>query len=165
VTQHTSADQPDDVELLMTCGDSAEAALIRSLLEAGGIECVVQGEAHRSMMGMLGSMVELRILVANADLEHARALLAAEAQPEPLPTESTPDDGSPRCARHQRKSTATCERCGTFLCDGCGEGCPSCEENDHALVDVPRRSKRKLFALIAMALLLLGGGYAVLSGI
>ncbi|NOK08946.1 hypothetical protein HNS30_07870 [Corallococcus exercitus] len=46
---------PDhDFQLLTTCGDSSEAALLRGLLEANGIPCIVQGEQHRSMLGVAG---------------------------------------------------------------------------------------------------------------
>ncbi|HLL52570.1 MAG TPA: DUF2007 domain-containing protein [Myxococcaceae bacterium] len=73
----------NDLVLLKTCGDNAEASLTRSLLEAAGIQCVVQGEQHRSMLGTIGGYIDLRVLVRAADLDRARELLdqdQAEAQ-------------------------------------------------------------------------------------
>jgi hypothetical protein len=68
----------NDLVLLKTCGDNAEASLTRGLLEANGIECVVQGEQHRSMLGTLGSYIDLRVLVRAADADRARELLAQD---------------------------------------------------------------------------------------
>jgi hypothetical protein len=81
-----------DLVLLQTCGDNAEASVLRSLLEANGIRAVVQGEQHRSMLGVLGPYVELRVLISPADLPRAQALLREEgALREVLP----PDGGEP----------------------------------------------------------------------
>ncbi|NOJ91847.1 hypothetical protein HMI51_02650 [Corallococcus coralloides] len=55
---------PDhDFQLLTTCGDESEAALVRALLQADNIPCIVQGEQHRSMLGVVGAYIELRVLV------------------------------------------------------------------------------------------------------
>jgi hypothetical protein len=70
------AEEPDDLVKLVGCGNNAEAAFIRSLLEANGIFAYVQGEHHRSMLGMIGAYIDLRVLVRARDLDAARKLLA-----------------------------------------------------------------------------------------
>ncbi len=108
--------------LLTTCANPADAAVLRSLLEANGVLCVVQGEQHSALLGpaMGGSIIEIRVLVATKDLEKAQALLAAEVIP---PETRVPDAAASTeeavCPVHGERSTATCARCGTFLCARC----------------------------------------------
>jgi hypothetical protein len=67
----------DDLVLLRTCADNAEASLVQGLLESNGIFSVISGEEHRSLLGKVGTFIELRILVRRADLDAATKLLAS----------------------------------------------------------------------------------------
>jgi hypothetical protein len=154
-----------ELVLLMTCADNAEAALIKGLLQSADVHCVVQGEEHRGMLGALGGYIDLRVLVPADELEKAKALLEAEAAEEvpPSPGEHA-EDGTPRCPVHHRSSSGPCARCGTFLCDACGEACPTCEENDKVAAAADARPGRRrrnavlifglLFGLPALVILL-----------
>ncbi len=149
------------LELLQTVGDNQEASVLRSLLQAHGIRCVVQGEQHRSMLGMLGPYVELRVLVEREDLERARRVVAeAEAAGPPAEDELDASPGSLRgavCPVHEGEAIGTCERCGTFLCERCGVGTGAslCEECDTRAqpADEKRVAKRKVNAVVAFMLL------------
>ncbi|NMO20742.1 DUF2007 domain-containing protein [Pyxidicoccus fallax] len=79
--------------LLETCGEPSEADVLRSLLEAHDISCVVQGEHHHRMLGTVwgGAVIELRVLVAGRDLERARALLSSELE---IPHEQDSEESS-----------------------------------------------------------------------
>ena len=78
----------DDWELLFTCNDNQEASVAKSVLEAEGIECVVQGENHRSMLGALGTYIELRVLVPREKWHAAQALFTVQAIETPTPEET-----------------------------------------------------------------------------
>ena len=146
------------LELLQTVGDNQEASVLRSLLQAHGIRCVVQGEQHRSMLGMLGPYVELLVLVEREDLERARRVVAeAEAAGPPDADELEAAPGSLRgavCPVHEGEAVGTCERCGTFLCAQCGSA-TLCEECDARAgpADEKRVAKRKVNAVVAFMLL------------
>jgi hypothetical protein len=57
--------------------DSAEAALIRSMLEAQGINVSVTGEQHASLLGGNSPMISLDVWVDREDGERAAELIAA----------------------------------------------------------------------------------------
>ncbi len=69
-------DDPGDMVAIGTAGDPMEGAMIREFLTSNGIDCMIQGENHRSMLQMIGAYVELRILVPKSQAEEAAALLA-----------------------------------------------------------------------------------------
>ncbi|MBL4634636.1 MAG: DUF2007 domain-containing protein [Kofleriaceae bacterium] len=73
-----------DFVKLCSARDSAEASFLRSYLESEGITVYIQGENHRSMLGMVGAFIELNVLVASSDYEEANAMMQAfgEAQPD-----------------------------------------------------------------------------------
>jgi hypothetical protein len=79
---------------LVSVGSDAEAAILRSYLEAHGIYCYTQGENHRSMLGFLGPHIELNLMVPEADLDQARLLLQEyeAAAPEPASEERDEQD-------------------------------------------------------------------------
>ena len=147
--------------LLQTVGDNQEASVVRSLLEAHQIRVVVQGEQHRAMLGMLGPYIELRILVEEADLERARRVLAeAEAAGPAALDELEGEPGALRgalCPVHEKEATATCSRCGTFLCGVCDPApeLPLCEECEalEATPDEARAHKRRVRAAVVFLLL------------
>lgn len=151
-----------DLVLLRSCADNHEAALIRSLLESDGIDCVVQGEQHRSMLGIMGAVIEVRVLVAERDREHANALLDAEGLAVSEPDESGPrpldDHSGAVCAVHEHKATSTCRRCGAFLCDRCQvldhqkPLCESCEELASPAPEA-RTSRRRRIGWVAVGIL------------
>ena len=70
---------------LLSCASPEEAATLRGVLDAHGIQCVIQGEHHRQLLGMLGPYVEVRLLVPAEQEDAARRLLR------PTPT-AVPDD-------------------------------------------------------------------------
>ncbi|MBN9683512.1 MULTISPECIES: putative signal transducing protein [unclassified Corallococcus] len=152
---------PDhDFQLLTTCGDESEAALVRALLQADNIPCIVQGEQHRSMLGVAGAFIELRVLVPAGELDHARELLKSVARDEsPVGFASEPDAGSEEahCALHAQRSTGTCQRCGTFLCascDGASTGlCEDCAERKGSGAELQRGRKRKVVAWLILLFL------------
>ncbi|WP_158619273.1 MULTISPECIES: DUF2007 domain-containing protein [unclassified Corallococcus] len=153
---------PDhDFQLLTTCGDESESALVRALLEANGIPCLVQGEQHRSMLGVAGAFIELRVLVPSSELEHARELLRSVPNEEPAGSGPTatpdPDSEEAQCAVHGQRATRTCERCGTFLCascDGATTGvCEDCADRKGSGAQVQRGRKRKVVAWMILLFL------------
>ena len=75
---------------LVTCGSVEEAATYKGLLDAHGVPCIIQGEHHRALLGMLGPYVEVRLLVPEGHEAAARHLLrpAPSVVPEP---EELPD--------------------------------------------------------------------------
>ena len=117
-------------QLLAATTDAAEAGVWRGLLEAQGIDVVVQGEQHGSMVPGVASFIELRLLVPEAQLERARKLLE-DAKPVLDGTEADGTDlGDAVCPVHEEKAVATCSRCGTFLCAKCPSlgNPPLCED-------------------------------------
>jgi hypothetical protein len=73
----------DDAELvkLKECGNTAEAALARALLDANGIECVIGGEQIRAILGPIENSA-VPLLVRAHELGRAREVLdGADAQP------------------------------------------------------------------------------------
>jgi hypothetical protein len=84
--------QEDLVSLLAT-HDSIEAATVRSLLEANGILCIVQGEQHRAMLTDLAAYIEVHVLVPRGKLEEARALLEARVEPDAPGQGESAEDG------------------------------------------------------------------------
>ncbi len=77
---------PSDHDFVKLCSASnnAEASFLRSYLESEGITVYIQGENHRSMLGMVGAYIELNVLVASSDFEEASAMMQAfeESQPD-----------------------------------------------------------------------------------
>ena len=70
---------------LLSCASPEEAATLRGVLDAHGIQCVIQGEHHRALLGMLGPYVQVWLLVPAEQEEAARRLIR------PRPT-AVPDD-------------------------------------------------------------------------
>src|SRR5262249_7573715 len=71
-------DDPGFVAVLVT-SDAAELAVAKSLLDAEGIECEVEGESGQEVLGLdplPGATGPMRLMVARADEEAARELLA-----------------------------------------------------------------------------------------
>lgn len=149
-----------DLTLLTSCRDAVEAAALRSLLDAYGIACVVQGEQHSGMLGpmMGGAIIEVRVLVATKDLERARALLAAgeqapEVQAAGLAAPAGAITEEAVCPVHGERSTATCGQCGTFLCERCGARgtpplCEDCVDRQAGGSELRRKRRRKLVSWV-----------------
>jgi hypothetical protein len=68
-------DRDPELVAIGTAGDPIEGAMVREYLASCGIDCVVQGEHHRSMLQMVGAFIELRLLVPRYQAEEAVALL------------------------------------------------------------------------------------------
>jgi hypothetical protein len=99
----------DDLVVLYTCGSSEEAALLRAALTSAEIYCVVQGMEHRSMLGVLGSYIEPKVMVRKTDLPAAKEIIADHERAAPaledLPPEladADHDDSSPAPDRRRR---------------------------------------------------------------
>jgi hypothetical protein len=59
-----------------------DAQLVRSILEANGIDCMLSGEAVRLTHGLtIDGLAEVRIRVREDDAAHARDVLAASKNP------------------------------------------------------------------------------------
>ena len=69
------------------------------MLDAHGVPCVIQGEHHRSLLGMLGPYVEVRLLVPAGREDEALGLL--RPAPSAVPEESELPD--PKRARRRRR--------------------------------------------------------------
>ena len=64
------------VEILIA-GDEIEAQLIRGVLDANGIECVLRGESLRLTFGITADgLAEVKILVRREDARRARQVIA-----------------------------------------------------------------------------------------
>ncbi|MBJ6762982.1 DUF2007 domain-containing protein [Myxococcaceae bacterium JPH2] len=135
---------------LHACADEPEAAVIRSLLEAHGIACVVRGGHHRAMLGALGSYIEVTVLVTAEDRARARALLDAEDMEAPPSSESPGALADGVCAVHGASATTTCTRCGVFLCEQCTRAaagrCEDCQDRASETGEQRRARRRKLAA-------------------
>jgi hypothetical protein len=83
---------------LVTCASGEEAWAVRALLEAHGIPCVLQGEHHRALLGMLGSYVEVRVLVPAVHHSSASRLIA----PAPQAVPDLDEGPDPRAAARRR---------------------------------------------------------------
>lgn len=148
--------------LLTTCANPADASVLRSLLEANEILCVVQGEQHSGLLGpmMGGAIIEIRVLVATKDLEKARALLAAEVvPPEAGVTGAEAPTEEAVCPVHGERSTATCARCGTFLCAQCERQgtpplCEDCADRNGTGHEAQRLRRRKIAGGLIMLFVL-----------
>jgi len=162
--------------LLTTCGDSGEAGALRSRLEAEGIPCVVQGEQHHAMLGVLyGSVIDVRVLVPEAAHERASALLATwvaggEPGPEEEEAPAALKADQARCADHGSPSVGTCLRCGAFVCEACVGGateellCPSCEAHTDAVAGTKQQTTRRTLATMMLVWLMLPVLLALLFG-
>jgi hypothetical protein len=71
-----SAEKGADLKELVKVYGPVEADVIRSFLESQGIACVLQGRMVQSVMPYtVNGLAEIRVLVAEKDLEAARLLL------------------------------------------------------------------------------------------
>jgi hypothetical protein len=63
-----------DLVLLVNVGDNGEASVLRSYLEHHGIHVYIKGENHRSLLGMVGTYIDLGVMVPNLQFEDAKQL-------------------------------------------------------------------------------------------
>ena len=84
---------------LLSCDSVEEAATYKGVLEAHGVPCVVQGGHHRSLLGMLGAYVEVRLLVPAGREDEALRLL----RPAPAPVADESELPDPERARRRRR--------------------------------------------------------------
>lgn len=66
---------PDNLTRIYVPNDNMEADLIKEMLEQNGIYCFIQGYEHRSMLGVLGSYIELGIMVPEDQAEEASEIV------------------------------------------------------------------------------------------
>lgn len=75
-----------------TCANPADAAFVRSMFTARGIDVVIAAEHHASLLGAIGSsFLSLDIWVDTADAEEATALLC-DLRESDVSTEAADDD-------------------------------------------------------------------------
>lgn len=80
---------PDDFEEVARARDQAEALVVRSLLEAYGIQVLVRTHVAQSVHPFtVGGQGEVRILVPRGDVPETRRLLARLAPDPPAPSDS-----------------------------------------------------------------------------
>ena len=144
---HTSASESESESefcVLTTCGGSFEGEMVRALLDAEGILCVVQGGHHVSVGGTHG-LVKVRVLVVRRDLERALALLESSKTAEAAGLGEAP------CAVHGEVSTAECVECGNFLCERCAfpRSRPLCEDCQQGKNSIPKNLTSKRTDTIA----------------
>ena len=84
---------------LLTCASVEEAATYKGVLDAHGVPCVIQGEHHRSLLGMLGPYVEVRLLVPETEQAVALRLL----RPAPAAVPGPDEQPDPERARRRRR--------------------------------------------------------------
>lgn len=114
-----------------TCADTADAALIRSVLAARGIGVVIGAEHHASLLGPIGgAFLSLDIWVASDDAEEAAALLqdlrtgghAADGEAgeaEALAEAGPPEEDDGELADEHRIRTEQRRRAGLAILLGC----------------------------------------------
>lgn len=79
---------PNALVSLVKAETEVDARALCAHLGAHGVEAVIQGEHHRSMLGVLGAYIEPALLVKASELEQARRLVeeyraAARAEEDP----------------------------------------------------------------------------------
>ena len=63
--------------VVYTTGNYAEAALMKSLLDASGLKCLMLGAESNSTAGRSGLfLVDIRLVVPPSEAEQARAIVA-----------------------------------------------------------------------------------------
>jgi hypothetical protein len=75
-----SGDDQSVVSVLVT-NDASALAIAKSLLDAEGVECEIQGESGQETLGLgplPGASGPMRLMVARKDEEAARGLLAQQ---------------------------------------------------------------------------------------
>lgn len=72
-----------DSAILLRTGDPIRARMIAERLRSEGIEVATPGLEHRSMLGFLGSYVEIVVRVPRAEIERARQLVVELESAEP----------------------------------------------------------------------------------
>ncbi len=95
----------NSLALLVNVGDNGEASVLRSYLEHHGIHVYVKGENHRSLLGMVGTYIELNIMVPQSQLEEAQELYKAYVQGQneievPEESEADSEEGEDDEQRH-----------------------------------------------------------------
>jgi hypothetical protein len=153
---------PQQLVFLAESSDPVEFAGWRSLLEGAGIGHAMQGMHHASLLaGPLGNpAIVPRLLVTQADLSRAQALLAAEPVAEERP--STLEAGV--CPQHQAPAVGACDRCGTFVCRACAaetsplvcERCVHLEERDMEERRERARQRKRRFVIGLLVFVALG---------
>jgi rRNA maturation endonuclease Nob1 len=108
-----SAEPPEseakpDVELVQVylAQGEIDAQMIRSVLDANGVECMLSGESVRLTHGLtVDGLAEVKILVREEDAERAREVISA--------SDHVAD--CPGCGEPNPVDTSTCRHCGRAL--------------------------------------------------
>jgi hypothetical protein len=143
---------------LTTAGSHVEAELLRGLLVAQEIPCIINAEGQRTSMGTEAGYSDILVLVPEEQLERARALLDASLVPDEPEAAASLESGA-GCATHEQPAIAVCSRCGGFICAGCGPVgdppvCPDCV--DRSDDGTARRRRRMLLAAWVMLMVFVG---------
>jgi hypothetical protein len=95
------------VEVWRTWGE-AEARIVQGLLESNGIHSAISGESTRLTHGFtLDGLAEVRILVREADRQHALEVISQAGEM----------TACPRCGNPARSDDRTCRFCKGSLVD------------------------------------------------
>ena len=73
-----SDEKRGEMVIVANVGDVAEGQIYKGILETAGIPCFLQGENHRSLLGVLGAYIELNLMVP-AELEQEAILILEDA--------------------------------------------------------------------------------------
>lgn len=140
-------DPADDLVTLTSFDSPVEASLLRASLEGAGLFVTLRGETTAALNvlgGFLGNtgVIPIEVLVRREDFEAATALLDGATPVLEGPTGAAQLEGQV-CPVHEQPAKATCDRCGTFLCAGCGTvgHPPLCEECVKLEVEAMPRAK------------------------
>jgi hypothetical protein len=124
---------------VFTSSNSTEVELVRARLVGAGFHPSVAGA--QQLAGFFPGITELisEVRVPDSELERARVYLLDSKLKldETLPSGEIAEGSV--CPVHEKPAVATCDRCGTFLCAGCGSlGQPPLCEDCVVRSDAPR---------------------------
>jgi Putative prokaryotic signal transducing protein len=143
---------------LTAAANYPESQLLRALLESNDIPCVIQAESQSTTLGTEAGFQDIVVLVPEAHLERAQALLAANIVKEAPVADGVIPEGAV-CPVHELPAQAICSHCGTYMCQRCEPSaspamCESCLERDGDGGAQQRRRNRKVVALVLLAIFL-----------
>jgi hypothetical protein len=141
----------DELVPLCQCLDLAQAQMIRGSLAARGVPALVDGEHQRGVLGMLGTAIELRVMVPRSQLNLAREL-ASELIPDLAVGDEVDED---EAVLSQPMSPSRRQLAEDLEADEEGEGQPD-EDEDEDETPTPRRKSIGVALVLGVMCLSLG---------
>lgn len=84
----------DGLTILRHYGSVVEAEMAANMLDAYGIECVIDKDDAGGMYPQMGMLGMIRLLVRDEDVDEARDLLEAQGVAEDVPDSGSPPEDS-----------------------------------------------------------------------